>query len=536
MPDITGSNLGETLLGVPREVFERSAFIGQSGLAVDQDAELERRIAALITTGEEETSFSETYDRLKKQLNRRRHNKTGQIPALELEMDDLRRSLAVLESYTARVSELQSELEQTAECIAALETAQAQWSQIEQQRKLQRYAQACQTANEAARRAAELEQAAGTLPEPGELQRMRMQFDALQTDLFPALKAQQTKAQEAQQAGRAGQGALRSAPALPVKDEALQARAAALSEPSVPSVVPAVLALLAALAGGVFAGVQLSQAFSPLVWVGFGVCAGGSPPPSGCSPAVERRARAAGRRREPRRARPAIEEYLPLRRAMQDAEDAARRRPLRRRLRAVLPEPARQLLRALQSYAPDTDNLPAAFTALDRMQRSLKELDAAREAAKVAAAQRELLAEHLPLQAEPLADPIPEPEQSPEEIARQLPTLQASRRELQSQLDRLLGQIRAIGSPRRAAHAPAGGRDPAHRAAAGIRRHRPRDARRSQRPTPRCRTASPPRSAHGRRRFSPRSPADGTTRCCSAATSPSPPSPAATPPRAAFSC
>ena len=200
VPDITGSNLGETLLGVPREVFERSAFIGQSGLAVDQDAELERRIAALITTGEEETSFSETYDRLKKQLNRRRHNKTGQIPALELEMDDLRRSLAVLESCTARVSELQSELEQTAEYIAALETAQAQWSQIEQQRKLQRYAQACQTANEAARRAAELEQAAGTLPEPGELQRMRMQFDALQTDLFPALKAQQTKAQEAQQA------------------------------------------------------------------------------------------------------------------------------------------------------------------------------------------------------------------------------------------------------------------------------------------------------------------------------------------------
>ena len=101
----------------------------------------------------------------------------------------------------------------------------------------------------------------------------------------------------------------------------------------------------------------------------------------------------------------------------------------------------------IANYAPDTDNLPAAFTALDHMQRSLKELDAAREAAKAAAAQRELLAEHLPLQAEPLADPIPEPEQSPEEIARQLPTLQASRRELQSQLDRLLGQIRAIGSP-----------------------------------------------------------------------------------------
>lgn len=449
VPDITGSNLGETLLGVPREVFERSAFIGQSGLAVDQDAELERRIAALITTGEEETSFSETYDRLKKQLNRRRHNKTGQIPALELEMDDLRRSLAVLESCTARVSELQSELEQTAECIAALETAQTQWSQIEQQRKLQRYAQACQTANEAARRAAELEQAAGTLPEPGELQRMRMQFDALQTDLFPALKAQQSKAQEAQQAAAQAKARCAAHPLYPVNDEALQARAAALSEPSVPSVVPAVLALLAALAGGVFAGVQLSQAFSPLVWVGFGVCA------VGIAAAVwllTRRGKAQRARQAAAESRAAldrqIEEYLPLRRAMQDAEDAARQAVLSVDVyEQSCQNRARQLLRALQPYAPDTDNLPAAFTALDRMQRSLKELDAAREAAKAAAAQRELLSEHLPLQAEPLADPIPEPEQSPEEIARQLPTLQASRRELQSQLDRLLGQIRAIGSP-----------------------------------------------------------------------------------------
>lgn len=68
VPGITGQNAGEVLLGVPREVFERSAFIGQNALAVDQDAELERRIAALITTGEEDTSYTESYDRLKKQL------------------------------------------------------------------------------------------------------------------------------------------------------------------------------------------------------------------------------------------------------------------------------------------------------------------------------------------------------------------------------------------------------------------------------------------------------------------------------------
>ena len=99
--DFSASNAGEVLLGVPREVYERSAFIGQNALAVEQDAELERRIAALITTGEEGTSFSESYERLKKQLNRRRHNHTGQIPILENEIADLKHQLESIDSYSA---------------------------------------------------------------------------------------------------------------------------------------------------------------------------------------------------------------------------------------------------------------------------------------------------------------------------------------------------------------------------------------------------------------------------------------------------
>ena len=53
VPGMTAQNAGEQLLGITPEVFARSAFISQSSLAVDQDAELERRIAALITTCEE---------------------------------------------------------------------------------------------------------------------------------------------------------------------------------------------------------------------------------------------------------------------------------------------------------------------------------------------------------------------------------------------------------------------------------------------------------------------------------------------------
>ena len=86
VPGLTGAACGETLLGISREVFERSAFIRQNNLPISQDAELERRIAALISSGEEGTSYTEAADALKKQLNRRRHNRPGQLPALATEL------------------------------------------------------------------------------------------------------------------------------------------------------------------------------------------------------------------------------------------------------------------------------------------------------------------------------------------------------------------------------------------------------------------------------------------------------------------
>lgn len=107
---LNAADCGEALLGIPREVYERSAFIRQSGLAIDADAELERRIAALITTGEEGASYSETIDVLKKQLNSRRHNKTGKIPALEQEIAADADNLAELHALTAQRKTAEEEL------------------------------------------------------------------------------------------------------------------------------------------------------------------------------------------------------------------------------------------------------------------------------------------------------------------------------------------------------------------------------------------------------------------------------------------
>ena len=143
VPDLSGDNCGETLLGIPREVFERSVFIRQTGLAVDQSPELERRIAALLSTGEEQSSFSEVYDALKKELNRHRHNRTGLLPALEneiAELDELLRRSNLLQTrleenegrsktLVLRAEELQEELHRH-----ELAARSVKWSQREEAR------------------------------------------------------------------------------------------------------------------------------------------------------------------------------------------------------------------------------------------------------------------------------------------------------------------------------------------------------------------------------------------------------------------
>ena len=153
VPTFTSANAGELLLGVPREVYERSAFIGQNALAVNQDAELERRIAALITTGEEDTSYSESYERLKKQLNRRKHNHTGQIPVLDSEIAALQQQLETIDSYSIEASRIQQQLEDTSKYMQDLQGQQALWQQIDAQN---RYRQSLRQRQEAEAKLQEL--------------------------------------------------------------------------------------------------------------------------------------------------------------------------------------------------------------------------------------------------------------------------------------------------------------------------------------------------------------------------------------------
>ena len=143
VPGLTAANCGELLTGVGAEVFSRSAFLGSGSGPLTTAPELERRIAALVSSGEEDVSFSQAMGRLRDWKNRRQVNKSvGEIPKLEGELAQIKSALSQLEGVAVQVSRLEAEraaLERTRDFLAQEAETHRQLSQSKLDR---RYAQA----------------------------------------------------------------------------------------------------------------------------------------------------------------------------------------------------------------------------------------------------------------------------------------------------------------------------------------------------------------------------------------------------------
>ncbi len=98
--------VGETILGVSKDVFERSAFIGQGKMTLGGSPELEKRISAIVQTGEEKSSITEAEERIKTAMRRRRYNKSGRLPEIERELEEIQAKLAEGEREIQRGEEL----------------------------------------------------------------------------------------------------------------------------------------------------------------------------------------------------------------------------------------------------------------------------------------------------------------------------------------------------------------------------------------------------------------------------------------------
>ncbi len=120
---VTGANAGEMLTGVSRDVFCRSAFIAQGTVAVTGSPELERRISSIVSTGEEQTSYTEADETLRAWQRKRRFNRRGYLPELEAKMDDTQRLLCTMDSTVDEIDTLETQLDDIAERCTALEAS-----------------------------------------------------------------------------------------------------------------------------------------------------------------------------------------------------------------------------------------------------------------------------------------------------------------------------------------------------------------------------------------------------------------------------
>lgn len=108
---LNGNNAGEMLTGVSRDVFHRSAFVEQGKVAVTHSAELEKRISTIVSSGDEDCSFTEADGRLRQWQRKRRFNRHGRLPELEDELSHKKQLLAELSDAAQNRENMAAELE-----------------------------------------------------------------------------------------------------------------------------------------------------------------------------------------------------------------------------------------------------------------------------------------------------------------------------------------------------------------------------------------------------------------------------------------
>ena len=454
---LTAANCGEELLGIPREVFERSAFIRQSGLPIDQDAELERRIAALISSGEEDTSFSQAYERLKKQLNGRRYNKSGQLPQLEGEIAQLEATLRRAEALQREASELEASLPQREaqerQLGKALDAALAAQAQAEARRAQmearQLYAQTREQLARQRQETAQMSEKAAALPSRERLMELKAAASNLtvsevsRRQLAEQLRQRRQAAETARQAlepygvfqGRTGAEALAQA-----QRDGASWRRAALQGGRWP------LFLAGALACAALAALALLLLHLP--WLGgaaalaaLALCAGAI--------AFRRCRKTAAALAAPYGARQA-EDFTALARAYttlyenwderrQEAEVTARRLE---DLSNNMDQARAKLLEEIRPFAPGAEELPGAVEAVEGALRHLRALEDAKAALGRLEAKCDALSAALP--AEAAAETAPAGPDLPT-LRAQLSALRAEVLEGRQALAACQGQLQSLG-------------------------------------------------------------------------------------------
>ncbi len=111
VPELTGANCAQLLLGAEKEVFQRSAFIRQADLPVSDSAALRSRLNALVATGDETDTTGLLLSKLNDLKNKCRANKSkGLLPEAEKKRDALMEKQAQRTKLAEQSAQLKARL------------------------------------------------------------------------------------------------------------------------------------------------------------------------------------------------------------------------------------------------------------------------------------------------------------------------------------------------------------------------------------------------------------------------------------------
>lgn len=439
--ELSAASCGETLLGVSQDVFVRSAFIGQSAMEVKQNADLERRIAALITTGEEDTSYTTAADCLRRQLNRRRYNRTGLLPQLETRQAELRRELTEIQTLE---DTLRLDLDREQQLTLRLAELQAQLALHDAADHAQR-AQAAHAAHQALLQARSAEDAlareVSALPARGELEALRGAIAALngEKEVIDQLD------QEARDAESALHRSEEELAAVPMTWPAALPEDAPLC--SSPRPRQPVAALILAGLAGIAAGAALFMATHSLP---LGVGAGAALALlllTAITLAAKKKQQVWDQQNSALRQQRSreLEAYAQARQQVLAAQErfrqaAAQRDAAEAQARAA----AQRVLAQVRLFRADAATIPAALAAVEEGIRRQIALDAARQAVQTAQVRWDAVsADGAGAPAEPVQRPLLSRGQLQEEIQR----VSALLADLRRQIHTGQGRIQALGDP-----------------------------------------------------------------------------------------
>lgn len=132
---LTAQTAGEALTGAQREVFLSSAMISHARMRSDSSPELEKRIAAIVSSGDEDSALSEAEERLLTWQRRRLYRRGGAIAETESLLDERRRALSDAKELESLRTALEKELE-ARQRAQAQRQALAEKAENENRRKL----------------------------------------------------------------------------------------------------------------------------------------------------------------------------------------------------------------------------------------------------------------------------------------------------------------------------------------------------------------------------------------------------------------